>query len=220
MTNLSVIDYMHRYLEKFTGTYRVLPFYDIEKSDFPRDSDGSIDSTFDDLYIPCKKGYITHTYKDFDLLAVCFYDKRVDVSKKVFEEIKTKYPKLDVKFESSGNDSFIYFKSSDIKKVATIVKPKTSGAKIKWNDNRNLPKIDYDIPKEDSDKLSKLIKDFDKFTKMHFMKSCNSEFLDSISNKRFDAKEEAKRSRLSSKEYIHSIGMWDKYIKFVEKKIS
>ena len=94
--NNDLISYMFRYLEKYTGKYRVLPYYDTSLSDFPRDNTGAIDSSFDDLYIPCKKGVIKHTYDDFDKLALCIYDKRSKVAKSIFDDICKKYPNIDI----------------------------------------------------------------------------------------------------------------------------
>lgn len=216
--NNDLIPYMFRYLEKYTGKYRVLPYYDASLSDFPRDNTGDIDSSFDDLYIPCKKGVVKHTYYDFDKLALCIYDKRPKVAKSIFDDIYKKYPNIDISLDTDGNDSYIYFYDKDLDKVATIIKPRTSGAKIKWCDKRNLPKIEYNIPEEDINKLSKITSKLSKTEKMHFMKRCNSEFLEYITNNNFDAKVEMKKSRLDTKEYIHSIGLWGKYIKFISKK--
>ena len=217
--NENVLDYMNRYLEKYVGKYRVLAHYDIDTQDFPRDESGEIDSTFDDLYIPCKKGIITHTYDDFDNLVFCVYDKRPSVVKSIYEEINKKYPDIDIQLIINGNDGYIYFYDKDINKIASIVKPKTSGAKIKWSDNRNLPKIEYVIPEEDLNKYIKATSKIPKNKKMIFMKSCNSDFLESISKKDFDAKLDMKLSRLTVKEYIHSKEMWDKYIRFIKKKV-
>lgn len=218
-TDVNLIDHMYRYLEKYTGKYRVLANYDLSINDFPRNSEGSIDESFDDLYIPCKKGVIKHTYDDYDKLALCLYDKRASVAKSIYDEIHKKYPSIDITLISEGNDSYIYFYDTDINKIATIIKPKTSGAKIKWHDNRNLPKIEYVIPEEDLNKYTKALNKVPKNKKMIFMKTCNSEFLESISKKDFDAKLDMKLSRLSAKEYIHSKDLWDKYIKFIKKKI-
>ena len=215
----NLISYMYRYLEKYTGKYRVLANYDVNTNDFPRDSNNTIDESFDDLYIPCKKGIIKHTYDDYDKLALCLYDKRPSVAKSIFDDINNKYSNLDIELISEGNDSYIYFYDKDISKIATIVKPKTSGAKIKWNDNRNLPKVEYSIPIEDINKYTKIISKIPKNKKMIFIKTCNSEFLESISKKDFDAKLDMKLSRLSTKEYIHSKDLWDKYLKFIKKKI-
>ena len=140
---------MFRFLEKYTGTYRVLGCLDLSTNDFPRDENGNIDSSYDDLYIPCSRGksVIKHTYED-NKLVVCFYNK-CSTARNVYKELKDKYKKLDIEFEDSGEDGLIYFNADDIKKIATIVKPKTSGASIKWNSSKNLPKVKYEIPSED-----------------------------------------------------------------------
>ena len=65
-----VTDYMYRYLLKYVGTYRVLAEYDVELKDFPRDETGTIDPSFEDLYIPCRRGVIKHSYKDKDILVL------------------------------------------------------------------------------------------------------------------------------------------------------
>ena len=218
-TDANLIKYMYRYLEKYIGKYRVLANYDLYTNDFPRDSNNAIDKSFDDLYIPCKKGVIKHTYDDYDKLVLCLYDKRPSVAKSIFNDINNKYSNLDIELISEGNDNYIYFYDKDISKIATIVKPKISGAKIKWSDNRNLPKVEYSIPIEDINKYTKIISKIPKNKKMIFIKTCNSEFLESISKKDFDAKLDMKISRLSTKEYIHSKDLWDKYLKFIKKKI-
>ena len=49
--NNNMIDNMYRYLEKFIGTYRVMAEYDLQTNDFPRDEEGNIDKSFEDLYM-------------------------------------------------------------------------------------------------------------------------------------------------------------------------
>ncbi len=198
---------MFRYLEKYTGKYRVLGCLDLRTNDFPRDESGNIDASFDDLYIPCSRGksVIKHTYED-DILMVCFYDK-ANTAKNVYQELKDKYKNLDITLEIIGIDGLIYFHADDIKKIATIVKPKTSGASIKWNSNRNLPKVEYEIPKVDLDRLAKITKSLTKTQKMQFGRKISSEFLES-----HKIKDEQKQSRLSPKEFIHSKGLWDDYM--------
>ena len=52
---------MARYMQKYVGTYRVLAEYNRATNDFPRLSDGTLDPSFDDLYIPCaSKSRIYH----------------------------------------------------------------------------------------------------------------------------------------------------------------
>lgn len=215
----SVSEYMYRYLEKYTGKYRVLAEYDIVTNDFPRNDRGYIDESFEDLYIPCKKGVIKHTYKDYDTLAICMYDKGLSYIQDVYNKIRKTYPNIDVELELFGHDGYIYFKSEDIDKIATIVNPRTNGAKIKWHDKRNLPKENYLIPENDIKRLSVITQHLSQIQKMQFMKKCNSEFLDTVSSVRFNAKEIYKNSKLSTKEFIHSLNMWDKYIEFLKDKI-
>lgn len=205
---------MYRYLEKYTGTYRVLGYLDLVTNDFPRDENGSIDDSYEDLYIPCSRSkcVIKHTY-DQDKLVACFYGK-VSAARNAFNEIKGKYKNIDVELEEVGEDGLIYFYDEDIKKVATILKPRTSGASIKWNSNKNLPKIEYNIPKEDLKKYNDIIKDLDRTQKMLFGKKLISKVLNTDK-----LKEQQKTSRLSAKEYIHSSGLWDKYIKAAKEEI-
>lgn len=215
--NEEVLKYMYRYLEKYTGTYRVLP--ELYKDElFPKDENGKIEKSFEDLYIPCKKGVIKHTYIDFDILCICFYDSH-SAAKNTYKEIKHKYPDLELRFEDDGRDGYIYFNANDIKKIATIIKPRTSGATIKWDSNKNLPKVVYTIPNEDLEKYNKITGHLTQTEKMQLCRKINSSFLDSITTKRYNAKEELKESRLGPKEFIHSIGKWNDYLKYYKKQL-
>lgn len=216
--NNNMIDNMYRYLEKFIGTYRVMAEYDLQTNDFPRDEEGNIDKSFEDLYIPCSRGksVIKHTYDD-EVLVICFYDKS-STAKNVFNELKCKYKNIYLEYDDCGTDALIYFKSEDIDKIATIVKPKTSGSSIKWSSTKNLPKVEYTIPSKDLNQFKKITEKLDRTQKMHFSKTVNSEFLKQISIG-FDAKEEQKKSRLGAKEYIHSINKWGDYIEFIKDRI-
>ena len=110
----NMIDNMYRYLEKFIGTYRVMAEYDLQTNDFPRDEEGNIDKSFEDLYIPCSRGksVIKHTYDD-EVLVICFYDKS-STAKNVFNELKCKYKNIYLEYDDCGTDVLIYFKSGYI----------------------------------------------------------------------------------------------------------
>ena len=219
--NEDTLNYMYRYLLKYVGTYRVRAIYDIEKEDFPRTKTGGIDPTFEDLYIDCSKGIIKHTYKGNDILVLCFYEK-VKTANNIFKEIKEKYNKIDIEKEVCGNDAFIYFHADDIKKIATIVKPKTSGAKIDPFSTKNLPKVNYKIPSKDITELYSITENLSKTETLQFYRKVNSDFISSINKlngKKINLKEEFKKSRLNSREFIHSIGLWDKYIEYVKQQL-
>lgn len=200
--------YMFRYLMRYVGTYRVKAEYDETLGDFPHDEN------FEDLYIPCQKGVIKHTYLGKDILALCFYDK-ASQAKHVYQALSEKYPKLELEFEDDGADAFIYFNARNIKKVATICKPRTSGAGINPFSVKNLPKQEYMIPAKDLDEINRLVEGLTRIEKLHFLKSTYSDFY-----KQSGLVRKRKKSRLGNREFIHSVGMWDKYLKFVSKQMS
>ena len=215
-------DSMFRYLEKFVGTYRVLPQLTYD-GDVPRESNGCINKTFEDLYIPCQRGEIRHTYRPGILVWVCL--DRIGQGRGVYRAIVEKYPKLELEYEEVGDDVLIYFNENDIKKIATIVKPRTVGAKIQPFAKRNLSKnalAEYKIPEEDNLKLTKILDQLDKNQKMVFSKKCIKEF-DAVivkkKGKNYDVIKERDESGLKPKMFIHSIGLWDDYIKFINKEI-
>ena len=47
---------MARYLLKYKGQYRIKPNLDLQLNDVPRNDDGSIDPSYDDIYIKCANG--------------------------------------------------------------------------------------------------------------------------------------------------------------------
>ena len=109
---------------------------------------------------------------------------------------------------------YTLYEDHDIKKIATIVRPKTSGASIKWNSVKNLPKVKYEIPSKDLKRLSDITKDLSRTDKMQFGKRLSSEFLSS-----HKLKDEQKQSRLSPKDFIHSKGLWDDYMIKAKREI-
>lgn len=208
--------YMFRYLEKYVGTYRVLAEIDLQTNTFPESDD------FEDMYIPCTKNcVIKHTYEGNDILALCFYNS-IGAAKNTIKLLKD----ANIEFESDINDScvdvYVYFNAKDISEVAKIVKPKTSGKKIHPLSIRNLSKnktrSNYEIPDTEINKLNKIVDHLDKITKMQFFRKMNKAFLDKTFNK-INYKEEMKKDGLTARQFIHSKGYWDKYVKFISNEI-
>lgn len=133
-----VEEYMYRYLEKYQGKYRVMSEYDLQTLDWPRNEKGKIDESFEDLYIPCKKGVIKHCYDDYDLLVLCFYDKNESVAGGIYKELKEKFKDIYLKYEKDNRDQFIYFYGKDLDTIAKVIKPRTSGKSIKWKAKSNM----------------------------------------------------------------------------------
>lgn len=207
---------MFRYLEKYTGKYRVKSDYDLGTEDFPREDNGAIIEEFDELFIPTKKGIIKHTYRDNIL---CLYTDKLGQGRNVYREILAKYPKIEIEYEEIGQDVLIYFKDEDMSKIAKIVTPIISGAKIPWYSIKNLPKSPYVIPQADLDNLLSKISIEDRMEKAQFFRASNSLFekiIQTKKGKRFNIVEEKRKSKLNNREFIHFIGLWNEYVKFIE----
>lgn len=217
-------DELFRYLEKhYVGKYRVLAPYDLDTEDFPRDDEGRIDEGFDDQYIPCQRGVIKCSYREDQGEPVfCWYSDKLGQGRNLAREIRKEYGKAFwYDYEEVGNDVLLYFKESDFESIAKLVNPRTSGAKIKPYSDKNLPKPSYKIPEKDLKKYLKLTEKMDHVTKMQFLRQCVSDFDDVIQatkGKKYDIAKERKKSKLKGKEFIHSIGMWEEYIKFIKEK--
>ena len=220
VSNANTFQKMYRYLLKYVGTYRVKAEYDQNTNDFPRNENGQIEESFEDLYIPCKNNIlIKHTYIGDDILVCCFYEK-IKTANNIYDKIMQQYPNIDIEFEDSAPDGFIYFHAKDLKKLATILKPITTGKGINPFSKKNLPKPEYKIPSKDLSQLYKLTQDFDRSQTLQFFKKSNSEFLDMIFNEKKSYKNKFKSSGLNSREFIHSIGVWDRYINYIQNQIS
>ena len=161
---------MFRYLEKYVGTYRVLAPIDLDTKDFPKDDKGHIIDSFDDLYIPCTKGIIKHSYIPRYLV---WYTNKINLGRKM--KLRFESNKIDIaKYEETDGDILIWFDEKELKKVASLVKPKTVGKGINPYSARNLNddnKIKYEIPKSDLDKYSSIFQDLPLGEKLKFTKT-------------------------------------------------
>lgn len=114
------------------------------------------------------------------------------------------------------------FKYADSDKIIPLLKPRTSGSNISPFSSRNLPQNkNYRIPDEDLIKYKNIIEKIPSERILTVSHTTNS-FIKSLANKRkpLDSiKTDMKLKRLRGKEYIHSIGLWDKYIKYLEKNL-
>lgn len=230
---------MFRYLERhYVGKYRVKARYDEYTGDFPRNENGGIDESFDEQYIPCKRGEIRHTYKNTrgkDILV--WYCSGTGKGRNVYKEIKGAYPdiylEVDEELDKHGlpdfvEDCMIYFDAKDIEKIATIVCPSTYGASIRPYSIRNLPKTPYTIPEENLQKYKDIVKKSNMET-MEFaiaMRTINKEFSQAQDDKVTKKKKDyihfslaQKNSKLKYKEYVHLMGLWEEYLEFLSKKL-
>lgn len=130
----------------------------------------------------------------------------------------------DIIFDIEENDSEILFKfkSKYDNDIIPLLKPKTSGANISPFSTKNLPlNKDYKIPDEDLDRYKNIVAKIPRERILDLSHRTNS-FIKSLATKKNSIekiKADMAIKGLKGKEYIYSIGMWDKYIKFLEENI-
>lgn len=114
------------------------------------------------------------------------------------------------------------FKWDMMEQFEKYFKPKTSAASRSPFSSKNLPKGSYIIPEEDINKYkvvaSKLPKE--EMLKLGRMTNDYVKTLATRKNKLEDIKEDMKKKMMKNKEYIHSIGKWDEYLKYLDKEIN
>lgn len=208
-----------RYLEKYVGTYCVRAELDPDTNDYPRDSKGNIYDTFEDLYIPCRKGIIKSTYEN-DLLVIYFLDS-IGTKNNVISEFDEN--KIWYRDESAGSDGVLFFHESDMNKVAKIIVPKTKGRKISPLSSRATSRQcgQYIIPEDELKKYTDITDkiELDNIGKMQLLRKIAKDFESIVLKEKgsdFDITKQRKENGLRPKEFYHFIGMWDKYLDFVQ----
>lgn len=109
-----------------------------------------------------------------------------------------------------------------MKDLEQYLKPKTSGASISPFSSKNLPRNkEYKIPNEDlipyKDLITKLPQN-----QLILVGKYTTSFLQSLVTKKNsweNIKADMALKGLKGKEYIHSIGQWEKYIRYLERHI-
>lgn len=199
---------------RYKGIYRVLAHYDVESNDFPRDTTGDIDASFDDLYIPCYgKGEIYHYGEN----VLCFHVDALQRGRNIVEKLNKIDSNIIMDLDELDFELEFKFKAKHIDVVASIVKPKVNGADVSPFSIRNLPKAKYVIPELQLLEYKKVIAGFTmsqiKDIYLSFDKVINNKM--SKLNQFFDLSKDKKIRMLRGKEYIHAIGLWDEFIKFI-----
>lgn len=279
---------MSGYLKKYVNQFRVMADFDETVGDFPRDSNGLIDSSFDDYYLCCKNNikirhgvgstltcYIPSTQRGLDTVRKIFINQCKDSLKTkpitTKDEIGTKTiyepTKEEVFSNTISNDEkqtkrnkyndeiihrilleknilsdidvmdgevYIQFKASLLDVVAKIVGAKTSGASISPLSVKNLPKGKYKIPEEDLKSYLEIIAKLP--TETRPLRGLEVEMVNGLLvksiiagfdpimqkklGKKFDIKVDRRQAGLKNKEYIHSKGLWQEFLEYLQKEVS
>ena len=232
---------MAKYLMKYKGQYRIKPNLDLELNDFPRDDNGSIDSSYDDIYIKCANGSQMYHYGRSTLVAYIpsigrGHNILIAIAKELnlidkesndrnYDALYTLLTKDKTIFDIVENDEEIEFKfnAKNIELVAKYLKPQTSGADISPFSSRNLPKSSYTIPSDDLREYSEITNAIPQSDKLLIGRITKSFMSDILSKdklyKTVSMKTDMRKKCLRNKEYIHSMGYWNKFIKYLEKEL-
>ena len=232
---------MSRYLMKYKGQYRIKPNLDLELHDFPRDENGSIDSSYDDIYIKCSYGsqiyhyghstlvaYIPSLGRGHNILIALAKDLKLIDEEDNSRDYKSLYQTLNENktvFDIVETDEEIEFKfnAKNIELIAKYLKPQTSGADISPFSSKNLPKSSYLIPKADLEEyleITSSIPQSDKLLIGYVTKQFINDILlkDKVYNT-INIKTDMRKKCLKSRDYIHSMNYWDKYIEYLKENL-
>lgn len=230
-----------KYLMKYKGIYRIKANIDESTNDFPRDENGNIDT--DDLYIKCANGSQIYHYGHSTLVAyIPSIGRGHNILKAIGQALlpdikqyeKTPYDyaglytaltKEKTIWDIMENDSEIEFKfkANSLDFIAKYLKPSTYGADISPFSTRNLPKISYTIPDDDLNEYKKITEQIAKEDKL-ILSHLTRDFMSKILSKNklyksISMKVDMRKKMISGKEYIHSMGYWDKYLKFLKESL-
>ena len=204
-------------ISKFKGIYRLKVPYNPQTNDFNRKLNGTLEDI--DVYIDCQHGNKVTYYGNSILQA---YIPSIIRGHNIIKEIQ----KIDSSFifdiEETDEEVLFKFKYINSDKIIPLLKPKTLGANISPFSSKNLPKNkDYKIPDEDLNLYKEIVAKIPPERILVLTHITNS-YIKTLVNRRNTMdkiRADMKLKGLSGKNYIHSIGKWKDYIKYMEKNL-
>lgn len=203
----------------YKGTYRIKAPIDLNTNDFCRKLDNTCEDI--DCYIDCQYGNkIFHYGRNILQAYIPSLIRGHNIINAISENIGQ-----DIIYDIEETDSEILFKFNTKydNQIIPLLKPKTSGASISPFSSRNLPKNkDYKIPDEDLVKYKSIVANIPKerILELTYMTKKYIKSLVTKKNTLDNIKADMRLKRLKNKEYIHSIGKWNEYIKFLQEEIN
>lgn len=204
-------------INKFKGVYRLKTPYDLNTNDFPRKLNGNLEDN--DCYIDCQFGNKIFHYGGSILQAYIPSIGRGHNIINIINEINS-----NIIFDIQENDSEILFKFKYINsdKIIPFLKPKISGAGISPFSSKNLPKSNYKIPDKDFNMYKEIVAKIPQECILTLTHSTNN-FIKSLVTKKNpieNIKADMRKKCLKGKEYIHFIGKWNEYIKYLNNNLN
>lgn len=201
----------------YKGTYRLKCEPDQITNQFPRKLNGTFEDV--DVFIDCKFGNRIYSYGHGILQA---YIPSVIRGHNIINYIEENIGE-DVIFdiEELTGEILFKFKSKYGDSIIPLLKPKTAGASISPFSSKNQNKSYYKIPDEDLAIYKNIVVNIPKERILNISHTTKN-FLKSLSKKK-NSYEELKADMtakgLKSREYIHSIGKWEQYLKYLKENL-
>lgn len=234
---------------KYKGKYRLKCEVDKVTNDFPKtlkdtyeDADVYIDCSFGNKIYYYGRGiletYIPSLQRGRNIVKKLYAENvnanNVLISKSekgsVYKIIDYSQFNSDIKnskfiFDIIETDSELMFKfyEKNSDKIIPLLKPKTAGADISPFSPKNLPKLEYVIPTEELREYEDIIVPLKEDGKLLALSKLTQNYIKSLRKKRLyrgvDMKSYMRKKMLKGKEFIHSEGLWDDYLKYLRKEI-
>lgn len=183
--------------------------------------------------------YIPALQRGNNVLRTIYNDKIEPISKEnpiPIDAIKQKLIDNQIlqSVEDLDDEVYFTFKADLIDYIAKLVKAKTSGASIGAFSVKNLPKTPYKIPEKDLEIYNELISKLPKIKMtskdgkeremvsgyiINKLISGFDNIIQKTKGKDFDIKTDRIKVGIRGKEYIHSLGMWNKFIDYLREEI-
>ena len=208
---------MRYMIDKFKGVYRLKVPYNLATNQFSRKLNGAFEDI--DIYIDCQYGnQVTH-YGGSILQA---YVPSLIRGHNIIKSINEINSDLIFDIEETSQEILFKFNYKDSDNIIPLLKPKTKGANISPFSSKNLPRNkDYKIPDEDFSVYKEIVAKIPSERILTLTHSTNH-YLKSLATKKNtwdNIRADMKLKGLKGKEYIHSIGKWDEYIKYLRKEL-
>lgn len=185
---------------------------------FPRKLNGTLEDI--DIYIDCQNNNRIFSYGHGILQA---YVPSLIRGHNIIKTISEQFGD-EIIFDIEETDSEVLFKfnAKYDNKIIPLLKPRTNGLNISPFSSKNLPKNKkYKIPDEDLVSYKNIVANIPQKRLVTLTHSCNN-FIKSLATKNNPIekiKADMALKGLKPKEYIHSMGYWDKYIKYLSKEL-
>ena len=183
--------------------------------DFTRKLNGNLEDI--DCYIDCQYGNKIFHYGRDVLQA---YIPSLGRGHNILKTINEIDPSIIFDIEETDAEILFKFKYSNSDKIIPLLKPKTSGAGISPFSSKNLPRNKgYKILDEELQSYKDILANIPENERLSIGIITNN-FIKTLATKRNpieNIKADMKLKGLKGKEYIHSIGQWSKYLKYIER---